>query len=186
MSSTATCALLTFAASRAGLGWPTAFAYGKRIHDQCSRRAHFDAGQSSRSSTIRGPRRMVPVSRRVKGRRFFRQSDLMWTRGRAGDRRRASVHRVHRRSFWDTMTPFYTRLPNVAGIGVERTADGHRRGTRCGSAAGVIAHAAATGVQQMRARSASRELPVMNAVSRRHTSRTPPISKDEGAGNGAN
>ncbi len=57
------------------------------------------------------------------------------------------------------MSPFYQRLPEVAGIGVERTADVFGAALAIGATAGVVAHAAATGVHQVRAR---RKLPVMN------------------------
>ena len=50
------------------------------------------------------------------------------------------------------MAPFYTRLPNVAGVGVERTADTIGAALAAGAAAGVLAHAAATGLHQIRTR----------------------------------
>jgi hydrogenase small subunit len=56
------------------------------------------------------------------------------------------------RGFWDTMTPFYTRLPNVAGIGIEQTADTIGAALAAGAIAGVAAHAAATTVHQIRSR----------------------------------
>ena len=51
------------------------------------------------------------------------------------------------------MTPFYGRLPNVPGVGVERVADifGAARGRRAPPPAS-LAHAAATGLYQIRAR----------------------------------
>jgi hydrogenase small subunit len=48
------------------------------------------------------------------------------------------------------MTPFYDRLPNVAGFGVERTADIIGAGLAVGAVAGVAAHAAMTGLHQLR------------------------------------
>ena len=56
------------------------------------------------------------------------------------------------RHFWDTMTPFYGRLPDVAGFGVERYADTIGAALAVGAAAGVAAHAVATGVHQIRER----------------------------------
>ena len=47
------------------------------------------------------------------------------------------------------MTPFYNRLPDVAGVGVERTADILGAALAVGAAGGVLAHAAATGVYQL-------------------------------------
>jgi hydrogenase small subunit len=64
------------------------------------------------------------------------------------------------RNFWDTMTPFYGRLPDVGGFGVERTADIIGMGLAVGATAGVAAHAIATGVHRVRERRA-RELPVI-------------------------
>jgi hydrogenase small subunit len=54
------------------------------------------------------------------------------------------------RHFWDTMTPFYKRLPNVAGFGIEQTADTIGAALAVGALAGVAAHAAATTVHQIR------------------------------------
>jgi hydrogenase small subunit len=48
------------------------------------------------------------------------------------------------------MTPFYNRLPNVAGIGIEQTADTIGAALAVGALAGVAAHAAATTVHQIR------------------------------------
>ena len=50
------------------------------------------------------------------------------------------------------MTPFYGRLPNVGGFPVERTADTIGAALAVGAAAGVAAHAAATGLYQARER----------------------------------
>ena len=68
------------------------------------------------------------------------------------------------------MTPFYGRLPNVAGFGVERYADTIGAALAVGAAAGVAAHAIATGVHQIRQR---RQLPVIE-------------QKGEGGGHGHN
>jgi hydrogenase small subunit len=57
------------------------------------------------------------------------------------------------------MTPFYGRLPNVAGFGVERVADLVGAGLVAGATAGVAAHAVATAVTQRRKR---RDLPIVN------------------------
>lgn len=166
------------------------FAYGKRIHDQCSRRAHFDAGQFVEKfddAAARDGWCLYHVG--CKGPAVFSPCPIfMWN-----TRTSWPIGAGHpcigctERGFWDTMTPFYTRLPNVAGIGVERTADVIGAALAAGAAAGVLAHAAATGVQQMRARRAARELPVLNAgLAPPYEPNRPPTSKDEGAGNGAN
>ena len=63
------------------------------------------------------------------------------------------------RNFWDTMTPFYEWLPDVGGFGVERTVDILGASLAIGAAAGVTAHAVATGIHQVRER---RKLPVLS------------------------
>jgi hydrogenase small subunit len=52
------------------------------------------------------------------------------------------------------MAPFYGRLPNVAGFGIESKVDVIGASLAIGATAGVIAHAAATGVYQLRRRKA--------------------------------
>ena len=58
------------------------------------------------------------------------------------------------------MSPFYTRLPDVGGFGVEQRVDLIGAALAAGAAAGVGAHALATGVHQIRERRKARELPV--------------------------
>jgi hydrogenase small subunit len=60
------------------------------------------------------------------------------------------------RGFWDTMTPFYGRLPDIAGIGVEKTADIIGAVAAVGATAGILGHAAITGASRLKA---ARELP---------------------------
>jgi hypothetical protein len=50
------------------------------------------------------------------------------------------------------MSPFYTRLPNVAGVQVEHTADVIGLGLAAGAAAGVLTHAVATQFYQLHTR----------------------------------
>jgi Ni,Fe-hydrogenase I small subunit len=65
------------------------------------------------------------------------------------------------------MTPFYGRLPDVAGFGVERYADTIGLALAVGATAGVVAHAVATGVQQMRQR--GKALPVVESSSKKES-----------------
>lgn len=166
------------------------FAYGKRIHDQCPRRAHFDAGQFVESFDDAAAREgwcLYHVG--CKGPATFSPCPIfLWN-----TRTSFPIGAGHpcigctERNFWDAMTPFYARLPNVAGIGVERTADTIGAALAVGATAGVLAHAAATGVQQMRARRAARELPIMSAgLAPPYESNRPTKSTDEGAANGSN
>jgi hydrogenase small subunit len=129
------------------------FAYGARIHDQCSRRANFDAGQFVETFDDDAARQgwcLYKVG--CKGPATFSPCPIFkWN-----TRTSWPVEAGHpcigctERNFWDTMTPFYDRLPNVAGFGVERTADIIGAGLAVGAVAGVAAHAAMTGLHQLR------------------------------------
>ncbi len=140
------------------------FAYGKRIHDQCPRRAHFDAGQYVEAFDDDGARRgwcLYKVG--CKGPATYSPCPIFqwntrtsWPIG-AGHPCLGCTER----GFWDTMTPFYGRLPAdvVGGFGVERYADTIGAAAAVGALAGVVTHAAATGVQRVRERR-RRDLPV--------------------------
>ncbi|HVZ77651.1 MAG TPA: hydrogenase small subunit [Gemmatimonadaceae bacterium] len=131
------------------------FAYGGRIHDNCPRRAHYDAGQFVRTFDddaarmgyclyevgCKGPATFSPCPI------FMWNSRTSWPIG-AGH----PCIGCTERNFWDTMTPFYQRLPNIAGVGVEHTADLLGAALAVGAVAGVAAHAAATGIYQIRSR----------------------------------
>jgi hydrogenase small subunit len=133
------------------------FAYGKRIHDQCPRRAHFDAGQyvevfddeAARKGWClykvgcKGPATFSPCPI------FLWNTRTSWPIG-AGH----PCIGCTEPGFWDTMAPFYGRLPNVAGFGIESKVDAIGASLAIGATAGVIAHAAATGVYQLRRRKA--------------------------------
>jgi hydrogenase small subunit len=150
------------------------FAYGARIHDQCPRRANFDAGQYVEAFDDAAARKgwcLYHVG--CKGPATFSPCPIfLWNTGTSWP-----IGAGHpcigctERHFWDTMTPFYGRLPDVAGFGVERYADTLGAALAIGAAAGVATHAIATGVHQMRER--RRALPVIES--------TP---KDEGKGGG--
>jgi hydrogenase small subunit len=142
------------------------FAYGARIHDQCPRRANFDAGQFVEEFDDAAARKgwcLYHVG--CKGPATFSPCPIfMWN-----TRTSWPIGAGHpcigctERGFWDTMSPFYTRMPNVAGVGVERTADVIGAALAVGATAGVFAHAAATGVHRVRERRAGRELPVVSS-----------------------
>jgi len=135
-----------------GQGRPL-FAYGARIHDQCPRRANYDAGQfveafddeAARKGWClykvgcKGPATFSPCPI------FLWNSRTSWPIG-AGH----PCIGCTEPHFWDTMTPFYERLPGVAGFGIESTADTIGLGLAAGATAGVAAHAIATGVQRAR------------------------------------
>jgi hydrogenase small subunit len=140
------------------------FAYGARIHDQCQRRAHFDAGQFVHAFDDEGARQgwcLYEVG--CKGPATFSPCPIFqWN-----DKTDWPIGAGHpclgctERFFWDTMTPFYGRLPGVAGFGVERSADLIGAALAVGTAAGVGAHAIATGIHRHREGKRVTPLPVM-------------------------
>jgi hydrogenase small subunit len=137
------------------------FAYGARIHDQCPKRANFDAGQFVETFDDEGARKgwcLYHVG--CKGPATYSPCPIfMWNSGTSWP-----IGAGHpcigctERGFWDTMTPFYNRLPGVTGFGVERTADVIGAALAVGAAAGVAAHAVATGIHRIRE---GRKLPVI-------------------------
>jgi hydrogenase small subunit len=151
------------------------FAYGARIHDQCPKRANFDAGQFVEAFDDEAARKgwcLYHVG--CKGPATYSPCPIfMWNSGTSWP-----IGAGHpcigctERNFWDSMTPFYGRLPNVAGFGVERYADTIGAALAVGATAGVAAHAVATGIHQMRER--RKALPVIQ----------PPHEKDQGGGHG--
>lgn len=138
------------------------FAYGKRIHDQCQRRAHFDAGQFVEDFDDEAARKGWCLYRTgCKGPACFSPCPIIQWNVRTSWPIGAGHPCIGctERQFWDTMTPFYERLPQVAGFGVERNVDVFGGALALGVTAGVAAHAAATGVHRARQRKA---LPVVS------------------------
>jgi len=141
------------------------FAYGKRIHDQCPRRAHFDAGQFVEVFDDDGARRGYCLYKvGCKGPAAYSPCPIFQWNTRTSWPIGAGHPCIGctERGFWDTMTPFYGRLPAdvVGGFGVEKYADTIGAAAAVGALAGVAAHAVATGVSQVRQR--LRELPVVD------------------------
>src|SRR5271166_2395547 len=102
------------------------FAYGKTIHDNCERRAHFDAGQYVEAW----------------GDEAHRQGHCLYKMGCKGPATSQNCPEVRwnegtnwpigcghpcvgcaEPNFWDTMTPFYRRLPDVPGFKVGANLD---------------------------------------------------------------
>jgi hydrogenase small subunit len=101
------------------------FAYGHVIHDQCERRAHFDAGRYVEKWGDEGHRNGWCLFKMgCKGpQTTFNCPIVRWNDGTswpigAGH---GCVGCASPR-FWDRMSPFYDRLPNVKLIGVDTTA----------------------------------------------------------------
>jgi len=132
------------------------FAYGARIHDQCSRRANYDAGQYVEAFDDEAARRgwcLYKVG--CKGPATFSPCPIIqWNSGTSWP-----IGAGHpcigctERNFWDTMSPFYRQMPDLLGFGVERTADVVGLSLAVGATAGVAAHAVGTAVQRARAKS---------------------------------
>ena len=129
------------------------FAYGARIHDQCPRRAHFNAGQYVETFDDDAARKGWCLYKMgCKGPETYSPCPLIAWNGTT----KWPIAAGHpcfgctEPFFWDTMTPIYSRLPRVSGFGVERTADMIGAAIAVGVTAGVAAHAVATGIQRGR------------------------------------
>ena len=138
------------------------FAYGKRIHDQCSRRAHFDAGQFVEAFDDESARKGYCLySVGCKGPATFSPCPIFQWNTRTSWPIGAGHPCIGctEPHFWDTMTPFYGRLPNVGGFAVESHVDTIGAALAIGAAAGVATHAAATVFTQIRRRRATQQVP---------------------------
>ncbi len=127
------------------------FAYGKRIHDNCERRAHFDAGQFVEEWGDEGHRQGWCLYKMgCKGPETYHNCPTVrWNEGTNWPI--GSGHGCigcSEPSFWDTMTPFYRRLPDVPGFSVESTVDKIGLGLTAVAAAGVAAHAIGSAVRK--------------------------------------
>jgi hydrogenase small subunit len=119
------------------------FAYGTRIHDNCERRAHYDAGQFVREWGDYGHRQgWCLYEMGCKGPETFHNCPtIRWNEGTNWP-----VGSGHgcvgcaEPNFWDVMSPFYRRLPNIPGFDVESTADKIGAGLAAVTAAGLAAH----------------------------------------------
>jgi hydrogenase small subunit len=129
------------------------FAYGKTIHDNCERRAHFDAGQYVEAW----------------GDAAHRQGQCLYKMGCKGPATSQNCPVVRwnegtnwpigcghpcigcaEPNFWDTMTPFYQRLPDVAGFNVGRWVDPVGLSLTGLAAAGAVAHGVIQAVRHKR------------------------------------
>lgn len=120
------------------------FAHGKRIHDNCERRAHFDAGQFVRQWGDEGHRLgWCLYEMGCKGpEAYFNCPSVKWNEGTSwpvqGGHGCIGCAAEHN---WDKLSPFYQRLPKVPGFGIESTADKIGAGIAIATAAGIAAHA---------------------------------------------
>lgn len=119
------------------------FAYGRIIHDQCERRAHYDAGRYVTEWGDEGHRKGWCLYKMgCKGpSATFNCPVAQWN-----DHTSWPIRAGHgciacaSPRFWDTMSPFYDRLPSVPGFGVEVTAGEIGLGLTGAVLAGVTAH----------------------------------------------
>ncbi len=123
------------------------FAYGKRIHDNCERRGHFDAGQYVEEWGDEASRKGWCLYKMgCKGPETYMNCPTV----RFNDRTNWPVGAGHgcvgcaEVGFWDNMTPFYKRLPEVPGFGVEVTADKVGLALTGATLAGIGIHAVAS------------------------------------------
>lgn len=143
---------LTFGALPAtdGQGRPL-FAYGKRIHDHCERRAHYDAGQFVEEWGDEGHRKGWCLYKMgCKGPQTYQNCPAI----RWNDGVNWPIGSGHgcigcaAPKFWDTMSPFYRRLPQVPGFGVETTADQIGVGLTVATAAAYAAHGVISAIRK--------------------------------------
>jgi hydrogenase small subunit len=131
------------------------FAYGVRIHDHCPRRPHFDAGQFVEQWGDEGHRLGWCLYKMgCKGPETYHNCPTVeYNEGTSWP-----IKAGHpcigcaEPAFWDTMTPFYRRLPDVPGFSVESTVDRLGVGLTAVAGAAIAAHAVGSAVRR-RARS---------------------------------
>jgi hydrogenase small subunit len=136
------------------------FAYGDLIHDQCERRAYFDAGLFVEQWGDEGHRKGYCLYKMgCKGpSATFNCPNVRWNDGtswpvEAGHNCIACASH----EFWANASPFYATLPNVPGFGADTTAETVGLGVMGGVLAITAMHAAGKGVQGARARRALRK-----------------------------
>ena len=121
------------------------FAYGKAIHDNCERRAHFDAGQYAEGFGDDAHRRGYCLYKLgCKGPATYQNCPVV----RYNDGTSWPIGCGHpcigcaEPGFWDTMTPFYRHIAGVPGAAVSSDVDTLGLWLTAGAAAGFAAHGA--------------------------------------------
>ncbi|MGZ6874492.1 MAG: hydrogenase small subunit, partial [Blastococcus sp.] len=139
------------------LGRPL-FAYGQRIHDNCPRRGHFDAGQFAEEWGDEGHRKGWCLYRLgCKGPSTFHNCPSVGY----NDGTSWPIAAGHgcvgcsEPDFWDANTPFYGRLPDVQFGDTNLSVDQIGLGVLAATATGFALHGVGKAVQHRRA--ASRE-----------------------------
>ena len=126
------------------------FAYGRIIHDQCERRAHFDAGRYVQEWGDEGHRRGWCLYKMgCKG----PQATFNCPSVRFNDGTSWPVKAGHGcvgcggYNFWETKSPFYERLPNVPGFGADVTAGEIGIGITAAVAGATVVHGIASAIR---------------------------------------
>jgi hydrogenase small subunit len=157
------------------------FAYGSNIHNNCERRAHFDAGRFVEAWDDAGARAGHCLYKMgCKGpQAMFNCPTVRWNgetswpvksgHGCAG----CASYR-----FWDRTLPLYRRLPNVPGLGID-VASAEVGGILVGAtAAGIAAHAAASAVRsRIRPRGEERSGPTVSGTAHGLAEREGPATR---------
>jgi hydrogenase small subunit len=126
------------------------FAYGRIIHDQCERRAHYDAGRYVEEWGDEGHRKGWCLYKMgCKGpQATFNCPNVRWN-----DQTSWPVKAGHgclacaSHRFWDSKSPFYERLPEVPGFGVDVPAGEIGLIVTGAVAAGTIVHGIVSAVR---------------------------------------
>ena len=132
------------------LGRPL-FAYGARIHDNCPRRAHYDAGQFVTSFSDQASREGHCLAHMgCKGPDTFSPCPVIKWNGEISFPIQAGhpclgCTEPH---WFDRNTPFYHALPNIPGMGVESTANKVGAVALAAVGVGIAAHGVATLVRR--------------------------------------
>jgi hydrogenase small subunit len=119
------------------------FAYGKAIHDNCERRAHYDAGQYVEAWGDEGHRTGYCLYKMgCKGPATFQNCPVVrWNEGTNWP-----IGCGHpcigcaEPNFWDTMTPFYQHMEGVPGFGIGSSVDRVGLWATAGVGAAFAAH----------------------------------------------
>jgi hydrogenase small subunit len=127
------------------------FAYGKSIHDNCERRAHYDAGQYVEEWGDEGHRTGYCLYKMgCKGPVTHQNCpNVRWNGGTNWP-----IGCGHpcigcaEPNFWDTMTPFYRHLAGVPGFGVGSNVDRIGIGVAAGVGAAFAAHGVVSAVKR--------------------------------------
>jgi hydrogenase small subunit len=129
------------------------FAYGERIHDNCPRRGHFDAGNFALAFGDEGHRKGWCLYKLgCKGPSTWHNCPTQQWNGRTNWPIGVGSPCVgcSEPAFWDTMMPMYDRLPHVSAAGHDLTADKIGLTVVGATFVGATAHGIAKVVQQKR------------------------------------